>query len=147
MAKAWGTPTWFFFHSFLHHINPQVYIDNRDQIKMFITCICNSLPCPDCTEHAKKYLKQHMNNAALKDKESCKIFLYTFHNSVNARLGKAKFTDFSMYENSNFNKIFSYFKDKYTRNTTLTTGFSDSMQRRNIVTLIEKFLNNTWTHR
>ena len=51
-----------------------------------ITTLCMALPCPSCSSHASAYLKTHPINSNSRDELI--DWGITFHNSVNARLGK-----------------------------------------------------------
>jgi len=144
MSKTWGTPTWYFFHCFSEKVNADFFLKNKSIILSFIQGICYNLPCPDCTVHAKQYLKSHQLNS-ISNKEDLKKYFFNFHDSVNNRLYKGKFKDYDMYKNGNINNIFSYFKDKYGQNSLLNRGFSDSFQRKIILKNLESFMQNNST--
>lgn len=79
--KGWGTGMWISLHLLA------AWADTPDKIPIVcsqIRYICSRLPCPECVEHAKRYI---MLNPPEKADD---IFVYTwrFHNNVNARLGK-----------------------------------------------------------
>ena len=54
--EEWGNATWYLFHTLAYKLK-----DNRHDIVAimveYIITICNQLPCPDCKEHALRYLK------------------------------------------------------------------------------------------
>ena len=57
MTKLWGPIVWSFFHIYAQQINP-VFLKNNTKICLgVINSICQSLPCPVCTNHAKQFLK------------------------------------------------------------------------------------------
>ena len=56
---------------------------------------CGCLPCPECTGHATAFMKT-VNGNNVKTKEDLINMLFTFHNTVNRRLGKSQFTKESL---------------------------------------------------
>ena len=83
---AWGTSTWIFLHWFAENINEVFYSLNNKIIIRYISDIFNSLPCPTCKNHAQTYMKKYNINLAT-TKELLKLYLFRFHNAVNARKG------------------------------------------------------------
>ena len=78
MAKTWGTPTWYFFHSLAENVDKDFYKNNSETIKKYIINICSNLPCHECTKHAKSYLNKHLKNRRITNKEELKKFLFEF---------------------------------------------------------------------
>jgi DNA polymerase/3'-5' exonuclease PolX len=56
----------------------------RKEFLNIILKICHNLPCPDCANHATKYLNT-INFDTITTKRQLKDMLYRFHNSVNTR--------------------------------------------------------------
>jgi len=54
----------------------------------------SNFPCMECRNHAKRYVSKNPLTKAVDDKDPLSIFIWTynFHNEVNARLNKKKFT-------------------------------------------------------
>ena len=84
-----------------------------------IRLISSNLPCPNCSVHATQYLNGIDMNK-ITTKEDLKMMLYLFHENVNNRLRKPKFTYDDLnekYKNANIPKIlynfFHYFEDKH----------------------------------
>jgi len=96
----WAPPTWIFFHTFAAKVNKQFFEANRDQCLSIIKMACSCLPCPECTRHAVHFLAT-VNGNTVKTKEDLIELVFSFHNSVNQRLGKSKFDKGSviMYKN------------------------------------------------
>uniref|UniRef100_A0A6C0C4G5 thiol oxidase n=1 Tax=viral metagenome TaxID=1070528 RepID=A0A6C0C4G5_9ZZZZ len=86
----WAPPTWIFFHTFAAKINKIFFETNRDQCLNIIKMVCSCLPCPECTKHAIKFMN-NVDSRNVKTKEDLINMLFTFHNTVNARLGKSQF--------------------------------------------------------
>lgn len=82
--KIWGPPIWIFFHTFTVNISDYGYFKVGMQFFSYITRICKMLPCPECAEHATKYISK-IPASSLKTKKDMANMLYAFHNIVNAR--------------------------------------------------------------
>ena len=82
----WGEPTWFLFHTLSCKIHESSFFTIRQELLNNIYAICTNLPCPDCANHAKKYL-DGINFNTIRTKEDFKRLLFNFHNSVNLRKG------------------------------------------------------------
>ena len=52
----------------------------------YLRTFFSTLPCPECCVHAVLYYERNMPNLALG--ESYQLWMFTFHNAVNQRLGK-----------------------------------------------------------
>ena len=82
----WGEPIWFLFHTLAHKVKEKSFHLVKDELLNIIFLICNNLPCPDCANHATRYL-QGVNFDTIATKEQLKEMLFNFHNSVNMRKG------------------------------------------------------------
>jgi len=82
----WGEPIWFLFHTLAHKVKEKSFHLIKDELLNIIFLICNNLPCPDCANHATRYL-QGVNFDTITTKEQLKEMLFNFHNSVNMRKG------------------------------------------------------------
>lgn len=140
MSKYWGTPTWYFFHSFAHHIDPGFYIKNKETICNMLKSICLNLPCEECTRHASRYTRGTLNPRNLKDKESLKRYFFNFHNDVNRKLRKPIFTDYEYYSRSKLLEISKLFFSVFGSQKQSIRGFSDQLNRDNIVKKLKEFL-------
>lgn len=140
MAKIWGSSTWLFFHSFSEHITNECYQDNKNEICSLIRSICMNLPCQDCTRHATQYVKNTLNPRFIRTKQELKDYLFQFHNSVNVRLNKRKFTDYNKYRYSKLEPIFKNFSYYYAKNYNPIRGFQDTLNRNKIINHIRDFL-------
>ena len=84
--KNWGNTTWAFLHTFVEKLNPRVCESNADIILQLIIKICTNLPCPDCSNHAKRFFNK-VDLRQINTHDRFKYMLWMFHNSVNRRLG------------------------------------------------------------
>ena len=53
--SQWGPPTWIFFHTLAEKIKDDQYNVIGKQVIYYIIQICNNLPCPECSVHAKQF--------------------------------------------------------------------------------------------
>lgn len=83
---AWGEPIWFLFHTLAHKVKEETFNVVKSELLNIIFLICNNLPCPDCSNHATRYL-QGINFDTIVTKAQLKDMLFNFHNSVNMRKG------------------------------------------------------------
>lgn len=115
----WGPKFWFVLHtsSFRYPKTPSE--QDKTYMKQFLYSLANlTLPCPVCRHHMKAYLDDPKNDldAALNNGQDYVLFLWKFHNSVNARTGKAEmsFSDFKdLYESYERKTDTSIFIEKY----------------------------------
>lgn len=114
---VWGPSTWTLFHTLAEKVKEENFNEILPDLLTMIKRICMNLPCPDCSAHAVQIMSKVTPNQ-FTSKESLKIFLFHFHNSVNVRTGKPVFTVEelnSKYSRANtfviipyFIKVFSY---------------------------------------
>jgi len=82
--SQWGPPTWIFLHTLAEKIKEDSYPTIGRQLIINIIHICGLLPCPECSDHAKKFWSNvTINN--VKNKRDLIDLLYVFHNTVNQR--------------------------------------------------------------
>jgi len=80
----WGPPTWLFLHTLAEKVKDTSFpLISQQLIKVMIQ-ICNNLPCPDCTTHAKQFWA-NVNIGNIRTKQDLINLLFVFHNSVNKR--------------------------------------------------------------
>ena len=80
----WGPPTWIFLHTLAEKVKDTSFPLISQQLVRIMIQICNNLPCPDCTTHAKLFWI-NVNIANIRSKEDLINLLFVFHNSVNKR--------------------------------------------------------------
>lgn len=88
---VWGPSTWTLFHTLAEKVKEENFNEILPDLLTMIKRICMNLPCPDCSAHAVQIMSKVTPNQ-FTSKESLKIFLFHFHNSVNVRTGKPVFT-------------------------------------------------------
>ena len=141
MSKVWGTPTWYFLHTFIEQMKEECYMRNRNEVFTIIHRICTNLPCQDCSAHARQYWKRlTANNFPTKD--HMKQFLFAFHNNVNNRLGKPIFQNYDMYKFGRLEPIYRQFSEIYTTNRGFIKNFHLQFLRKNIIKSVDHFIQN-----
>tara|TARA_B100000902_G_scaffold379598_1_gene414069 strand:- start:261 stop:710 length:450 start_codon:yes stop_codon:yes gene_type:complete len=142
MTKTWGTATWYFFHTLAEKIKENEYDHIKDDILSYIKDICSVLPCPDCRDHAVKFMKR-INIGHVNTKEELKHMLYIFHNSINTRKNLPQYSvdELELYKRGNFSKIFAYFKQEMGR-ALHNRQLNEAMARQMVLKNVTIFLQN-----
>ena len=61
--SQWGPPTWVFIHTLADKIKEDHFNVIGKPVIYNILQICNNLPCPECSDHAKQFWsKVNINN-------------------------------------------------------------------------------------
>jgi hypothetical protein len=81
---------------------------------MILIQICNHLPCPECTTHAKEFWYK-VKTANIKTKMDLINLLFVFHNMVNKRKGRMpfKYENLQFYETKNLINTYNYFSRNF----------------------------------
>lgn len=144
----WGKPIWTFFHLLAHKVKDEDFAVIRSELINTIFSICTVLPCPVCSEHAKRYL-QAINFNNIRTKQDLKIMLCNFHNEVNKKKGYAIFNAENLsetYDGMNFvnsiNLFIYHFEDKH-RSAKL---MADDMMRTQIASVVKKWILQNIQH-
>ena len=82
--SQWGPPTWLFMHTIAEKIKEDSYPIIGKQMIYNLIQICNLLPCPDCSEHAKTFWT-NVKVGNIQTKSDLINLLFVFHNCVNKR--------------------------------------------------------------
>ena len=99
-SADWGPLFWKIIHTLsLHSGTMTNKIAQEDEVRewtRFTTALIKALPCDDCRSHYQSYLASHpyetvSNGPYQLFANHNKFWWYSFHNSVNARLGKPPF--------------------------------------------------------
>ena len=139
----WGPHIWRYFHTMSQKVKPEYFdIVKRDLINFTIK-ICNTLPCPVCSQHASEYMRSiNFNN--IKTKEDLIQLFYVFHNAVNARKNYEFFRkdQLSMYEYANTVAVIKNFFIAYEDKTRAFKLMADDMSRAKIASELKGWLNS-----
>ena len=80
----WGPSTWLFIHTLASKIKADSFPLIGPNLIMIIVKICNNLPCPECSQHAKSFWA-NVKTANIKTKTDLINLIFVFHNTVNKR--------------------------------------------------------------
>lgn len=140
----WGKPIWTFFHLLAHKVKESEFNVIRSQLLNTIYSICSVLPCPVCSEHAKRYL-QAINFNNIRTKQDLKQMICNFHNDVNKRKGYAIFNSENLDETydkmslvDSINQFIFHFEDKH-RSAKL---MADDMMRKQTSVVVKKWIKD-----
>lgn len=133
MIEDWGSHTWIMFHTLAEKIKNEYNISN--ELINIIINISYNLPCPYCTEDAKKYIKSNFNKNKNYNKEEVITFLYNFHNHVNNKLNKQQFEkeNLEIYKKKNTIQIVNNFINRYTISSNRGVPFYKSLQSKYVI--------------
>jgi len=121
----WGAPTWYLFHTLAEKVREDSFHLIRKELLDIIYTICTNLPCPDCANHATRFM-QGVNYDTILTKEDFKELLFKFHNSVNSKKGFPVFSRSElddMYSRANTaNVIQNFYNNFQSTNMKVTTN-------------------------
>ncbi len=138
----WGPATWDFFHTAASKIKPEHFRQVAPQLFAFIVRICNNLPCPSCSQHARQYISKLLRNQSfLSNKQLFINALYIFHNEVNKRNQKRMYLvqDLEKYKNYNLINTFNKFSQHFHSDGSIAL-ITENFHRRRLVTEVKKWL-------
>lgn len=84
-SRAWGCHMWQYLHIFAAAFDPAYPVDAPG----LFAKIAETLPCPVCRTHAKKYIDEHP--VPTETRESLVAYVNDMHNTVSKRLGKKEY--------------------------------------------------------
>lgn len=87
-TARWGPSLWKSLNAIIRNYPETPNDEHRDQYKTFIISLGHVLPCPKCRSHYNEYMSSVIWDEILVNKKTIELFLITFHNDVNKRLGK-----------------------------------------------------------
>jgi len=121
----WGAPTWYLFHTLAEKVKEDSFPLIRKELLDIIFTICTNLPCPDCANHATRFM-QGVNYDTILTKNDLKELLFRFHNSVNSKKGFPIFSRLElddMYSKANTsNIILNFYNNFKTTSMKVTTN-------------------------
>lgn len=138
--NKWGPPTWTLLHTLAEKITETGFQSIGMQLFGQIYRICSSLPCPDCADHATRFLAK-VNTSVLKTKTDLKNILYVFHNVVNVRKRKSVYhtTNLEVYKRKNLNNVYNNFVQVYNTRGNMKL-LTESFQRQRVLSEFKRWL-------
>ncbi len=144
--NEWGPPTWTMFHTFIEKMKEESFSLIGPQLFSYIFRICTYLPCPECSQHAKKFLS-NVNPAGLKTKDDMRNLFFVFHNIVNKRKNKHMFNleNLEKYKSIGLVASFKSFSEVYHTKGNMNL-IAESFQRKMILDSFTQWLKINIIH-
>jgi hypothetical protein len=117
--------------------------NNIEEIKTLITSICDNLPCPYCSSHARATI-QKSNFSKINDILSLRVFVFQLHNNVNERLKKPKMEyseHLERYKNVKLVDVINTFIKAYNNNSG-TTMMLYSFHKKQVIIQLRTYFKN-----
>lgn len=148
--SVWGPCIWYLFHTLAYKAVPEDFPNIKTDLINYIQRICANLPCPECTQHATGFMKQNAQRiASITIKEQLQHFLIDFHNAVNARKGKPKFTyeqAENQYRLAKTNQVIQYFFKIYGEKSNGNLKiFTNGFQKQILLSEFSAWMVNNYT--
>ena len=142
----WGPPTWIFLHTLAEKVKDTSFPLISQQLVRIMIQICNNLPCPDCTTHAKLFWI-NVNIANIRSKEDLINLLFVFHNSVNKRKKILPFKHENLIKYKHFKLIQQYnnFTKKFNTNGNMNL-INESFHRNLMLISLKRWLMTNISH-
>jgi len=145
----WGEPFWNLFHVLAEKVGEDNFTIIRMELLNLIYTICSNLPCPDCKNHAVRYLNG-VNFKTIKSKDQLKTMLFDFHNVVNVRKSYPLFPRNlldSKYECANIISIINDFLKSFSHKHKGSFGLiADDMHRQKLISTLSKWFTDNLQH-
>ena len=112
--SSWGPSTWMFIHTLASKIKETSFPLIGPNLILVLIQICNNLPCPECSQHAKHFWSK-VKTANIKNKSDLINLLFVFHNMVNQRkqLRQFKYENLNYYESKNVIDTYNSFSKNF----------------------------------
>jgi hypothetical protein len=121
-------------------INENDYVRLLPQLWPLIKRICTLLPCPDCSQHATRFLA-NIKKEDIATKTDFKNLFYLFHNTVNVRKKKPLYNHINMdkYNTVSLQVAFNNFVSVYNTRGNMRQ-LAETFQRSLIVKDLKNFI-------
>ena len=136
----WGPSTWFFMHTLAAKIKESSYHLIGPNLIMHLIQICNNLPCPECSEHAKQFWSK-VKTSNINNKTDLINLLFVFHNMVNKRkqIKAFKYENLKYYENKNLIETYNTFSKNFNTRGNMSLN-NESFRRNMMLTSLRKWI-------
>jgi hypothetical protein len=86
---SFGPHWWYVMQNLCATLPQRPSLKERADLKLLLRLLLQKIPCSECKEHARDYVKEHpITNNVVKDPYSAFSYICQFHNDVNKRTGK-----------------------------------------------------------
>lgn len=92
----WGPNIWCYLHTYTVSIKDNLNSSDINTVTQHLHNVATNLPCPLCSEHAKKFLNKNKLRNIKNKNDLIKLFI-DFHNDVNKRKSKQHY-DYNIQE-------------------------------------------------
>jgi hypothetical protein len=136
----WGPSTWIFMHTLAAKIKESSFPLVSPNLIMFLIQICNNLPCPECSEHAKQFWSK-VKTSNINNKTDLINLLFVFHNMVNKRkqLKAFKYENLKYYESRNLIETYNTFSKNFNTRGNMNL-INESFRRNMMLTSLRKWI-------
>ena len=136
----WGPSTWFFMHTLAAKIKESSFSLIGPNLIMHLIQICNNLPCPECSEHAKHFWSK-VKTSNINNKTDLINLLFVFHNMVNKRkqIKAFKYENLKYYENKNLIETYNSFSKNFNTRGNMSL-INESFRRNMMLTSLRKWI-------
>lgn len=112
--STWGPPTWVFIHTLAEKIKESSFPLIGPHLIFILIQICNNLPCPDCSVHARQFWSK-VKTSNIKTKADLINLLFVFHNMVNKRKNQSpfKYESLTYYQSKNLIDVYNSFAKNF----------------------------------
>ena len=136
----WGPSTWFFMHTLAAKIKENSFSLISPNLIMFLIQICNNLPCPECSNHAKQFWSK-VKTSNINNKTDLINLLFVFHNMVNKRkqIKAFKYENLKYYEHKNLIETYNTFSQNFNTKGNMSL-INESFRRNMMLTSLKKWI-------
>ena len=142
----WGPPTWIFMHTLAEKVKETSFPLISQQLIKVLIQICNNLPCPECSQHAKQFWSK-VKTANIKSKSDLINLLFVFHNMVNKRkqLRPFKYDNLQYYETRNVIETYNTFSQNFNTRGNMNL-INESFHRNMMVASLRSWIMGNLIH-
>jgi hypothetical protein len=142
----WGPPTWIFLHTIAEKVKETSFPLISQQLIQMIVEICNNLPCPECSSHAKVFWN-NVNKINIQTKQDLINLLFVFHNNVNKRKNTPQFKYENLVKYKNLKLVYQYniFTKKFNTNGNMNL-INESFHRKLMMISLKRWLMKNISH-
>ena len=142
----WGPSTWLFMHTLAAKLKESSFNIIGPHLIRILIQICNNLPCPECSQHAKIFWsKVNINN--LKNKSDLINILFVFHNVVNKKKNYKSFNyeNLKYYETKNVIETYNLFYKNFNTRGNLNL-INESFHRNMMIVSLKTWMMKNINH-
>lgn len=142
----WGPSTWIFMHTLAAKIKETSFPVIGPNLILILIQICNNLPCPECSQHAKQFWSK-VKTANIKSKSDLINLLFVFHNMVNKRkqLRPFKYENLQYYETRNIIETYNTFARNFNTRGNMNL-INESFHRNMMLSSLRTWIMSNLSH-